>query len=46
MQVLWHQALNLMGGDYAALSKAMEGGRDASIMDFVNGDESSSEEQP
>ena len=45
-EVLWHEALGLMGGDYAALSKACQGGRDASIMDLVDGDEPSADERP
>ena len=45
-EVLWNQALDLMGGDYAALSKAWKGGRDDSIMDLVNRDEPSAEDQP
>ena len=43
---LWHQALGLMGGDYVALSNAMKGGRDASIMDFVNSEEPPAESEP
>ena len=42
---LWHEALSLMGGDYAALSKAMEGGRDDNIMDLVRGEDSPDEDE-
>lgn len=41
---LWHEALVLMGGDYAALSRAMEGERDGSIMDLVKGEDASDED--
>jgi len=31
---MWHQALDLQGGELAALSKAMKGEYDASIMEY------------
>ena len=31
---MWHQALDLQGGELAALSKAMKGEYDASIMEW------------
>ena len=31
-EAFWHQALQLMGGDYAQLSKAMQHGYDADVM--------------
>jgi putative AlgH/UPF0301 family transcriptional regulator len=46
---LWHQALDLQGGDLAALSKAMKGEYDASIMEWraeQASDQKSSGEQP
>ena len=45
---LWHQALDMQGGDLAALSKAMKGEYDASIMEWrpeQASDQQSSEEQ-
>ena len=44
-EALWHEALSLMGGDYAALSKAMEGGRDDNIMDLVRSEDPPDEDQ-
>jgi putative AlgH/UPF0301 family transcriptional regulator len=31
---MWHQALELMGGEFAALSKAMKDGYDADVMEI------------
>ena len=49
---LWHQALDLQGGDLAALSQAMKGEYDGSIMEWrpeqaseQASDQQSSEEQ-